>query len=180
MVLFLVHCPLFDKCPLLCLITIPSLVNRLYVVLWVSEWFFKQVQKSEGHWRFICPSSFLLFCCCCLKVLILYCSIADYECFDNFRCTAKWLSHTDACIHSPPSSLPSRLPRNIEQSSLYSPVGPCWLSILNIAEYTCQSQLPISSSHSSLPSLFAWQPLIHSLSLWACFCFVNKFICIIS
>ena len=176
MVLFLVHCPLFDKYPVLWLITIPSLVNRLYVVLWVSEWFFKQVQKSEGHSDIL--SAHQVFCCC-LKVLILYCSIAGYKCCDNFRWKAKWLSHTDARIHSPPSSLPSGLPRNIKQSSLSYTVGPCWLSILNMAEYTCQSQLPISSSHASLPSLFAWQPLIHSLSLWVCFCFVNKFICII-
>ena len=33
------------------------------------------------------------------------------------------------CIHSPQTSLPSRLPRNIEQSSLSYTVGPCWLSI---------------------------------------------------
>ena len=34
-----------------------------------------------------------------------------------------------------------RLLQNIEQSSLCCIVGPCWLSILNIAVYTCQSQL---------------------------------------
>ena len=33
----------------------------------------------------------------------------------------------------PQTSLPSRLPHNIEQSSLCCIVGPCWLSILNIA-----------------------------------------------
>ena len=33
--------------------------------------------------------------------------------------------------------LPSRLPRNIEQSSLYYTGGPCWLSILNIAVCIC-------------------------------------------
>ena len=31
--------------------------------------------------------------------------------------------------------LPERLPHNIEQSSLCSTVGHCWLSILNIAVY---------------------------------------------
>ena len=35
----------------------------------------------------------------------------------------------------PQTSLPSRLPHNIEQSSLCCIVGPCWLSILNIAEH---------------------------------------------
>ena len=34
--------------------------------------------------------------------------------------------------------LPSRLPRDIEQSFLCYTVGLCWLSILNIAVYTCQ------------------------------------------
>ena len=32
----------------------------------------------------------------------------------------------------PPTLLPSRLPHNIQQSSLCSTVGPCLLSILNI------------------------------------------------
>ena len=35
-----------------------------------------------------------------------------------------------------------RLLQNIEQSSLCSTVGLCWLSILNIAVGTCQSQTP--------------------------------------
>ena len=38
--------------------------------------------------------------------------------------------------------LPSRLPHNIEQSSLCSTVGPCWLSILNIVACTRPSQTP--------------------------------------
>ena len=40
-------------------------------------------------------------------------------------------------VHSPPNPLPSRLPQNIEQSSMCSTVGPCWLFILNIAVCTC-------------------------------------------
>ena len=35
---------------------------------------------------------------------------------------------------------PFRLLQNTEQSSLCYTVGPCWLSILNIAVCTCQSQ----------------------------------------
>ena len=42
----------------------------------------------------------------------------------------------------PQTPLPSRLPHNIEKSSLCYAVGPCWLSILNIAVCTCQSQTP--------------------------------------
>ena len=36
----------------------------------------------------------------------------------------------------PQTSLPSRLPQNIEQNSLCYTVRPCWLSILHIAECT--------------------------------------------
>ena len=39
-----------------------------------------------------------------------------------------------------PILFPIRLLQNIEQSSLCYTAGPCWLSILNIAVYTCQSQ----------------------------------------
>ena len=37
--------------------------------------------------------------------------------------------------------LPSRLPYNIKQGSKCYTVGPCWLSILNIAVCTCPSQI---------------------------------------
>ena len=37
---------------------------------------------------------------------------------------------------------PFRWLQNIEQSSLCYTLGPCWLSILNIAVCTCQSQTP--------------------------------------
>ena len=42
----------------------------------------------------------------------------------------------------PQTPLPSRMPHNIEQSSVCYTVGPCWLSILNIAMCTCPSQTP--------------------------------------
>ena len=42
----------------------------------------------------------------------------------------------------PQAPLPYRLPHNIEQSSMRYTVGPCWLSILNVAVYTCSSQTP--------------------------------------
>ena len=41
-----------------------------------------------------------------------------------------------------PNPLPSRLPDNMEQSPMYYTVGPCWLSILNIAVSPCPSQTP--------------------------------------
>ena len=46
---------------------------------------------------------------------------------------------------------PFRLLQSTEQSSLCYTVGPCWLSILNIAMCTCQSQTP----NLSLPSPFS-------------------------
>ena len=42
----------------------------------------------------------------------------------------------------PQTPLPSRLPHNVEQSSMYYSVGPSWLSILNTAVWTCPSQTP--------------------------------------
>ena len=42
----------------------------------------------------------------------------------------------------PQTPLPSRLPHNIEQSSLCCSGGPCWLSILNIVVCACPSQAP--------------------------------------
>ena len=48
---------------------------------------------------------------------------------------------------------PFRLLQNIEQSSLCYTVGPCWLSVLNIAIFTCQSHTP----NLSLPTtLLPW------------------------
>ena len=45
---------------------------------------------------------FLLFVF--LKLVILYWRIADEQCWDSFRWTAKGLSHIYTCNHSPPSS----------------------------------------------------------------------------
>ena len=44
--------------------------------------------------------------------------------------------HTHVAILSL-TSLPSRLPHSTEQSSMCYTVGPCWLSILNIAACAC-------------------------------------------
>ena len=50
-------------------------------------------------------------------------------------------THTHASI-LPQTPLPWRLPYNVEQSSLYSTAGPCWLSILNTAVCGCPFQAP--------------------------------------
>ena len=47
--------------------------------------------------------------------------------------------HVPILLQTP---LPSRLPHDIEQSSLYYTVGTCWLFILNIAVCTCPSRTP--------------------------------------
>ena len=53
----------------------------------------------------------------------------------------------DSAIHIhvsilPRTPLPSSLSHNVEQSSLYCTVGPCWLSILSVAVCTHPSQTP--------------------------------------
>ena len=66
------------------------------------------------------------------------------------------VQQSDSVIHIHVSILfqilfPFRLLQNIEQSSLCYTVGPCLVSILNIAVYTCQSQTPNLSLTSTLP-----------------------------
>ena len=45
--------------------------------------------------------------------------------------------HVSVLLQTP---LPSKLPHSIEQSSMCCTIGPCWLTILNIAVCTCPSQ----------------------------------------
>ena len=53
-------------------------------------------------------------------------------------CIAKWFSYTYTYIYSFSNFFPFRLLQNVEQSFLCYPVGPCWLSILNIVVCICQ------------------------------------------
>ena len=48
-------------------------------------------------------------------------------------------THVSILLQTP---LPSSQPQNIEKSPMCYTVGPCWLSILNIAVCTCPSQTP--------------------------------------
>ena len=57
------------------------------------------------------------------------------------------VQQSDSVIHIHVSILfqilfPFKLLHNIEQNSPCCTVGPCWLSVLNIAVCTCQSQTP--------------------------------------
>ena len=54
---------------------------------------------------------------------------------------------------------PFKLLQSIEQSSLCYTVGPCWLSILNIAVGTCQSQTPGLFLHLFWQGFLKTQPL---------------------
>ena len=65
--------------------------------------------------------------------------------------------------------------QDIKYSSSCYTVGPC-LSILYITVCIWQFQTP----NLSLPQLSSLLvPQVCSLCLWACFCFINKFICVI-
>ena len=79
--------------------------------------------------------SILLF----FQLFILYWSIANQQCCDSFRWTAKGLSHTYTRILLRQTPLPSRLPHDVEQSPLCCmATGPCWFSVLNIAKLKLQ------------------------------------------
>ena len=74
----------------------------------------------------------------------------------------------------PQTPLPSRLPHNTEQRSLCCTVGPCWLSILNIAVRTVHPKLPNYFFPASFP-LATISSFSKSVSL-----FLSTFICTIS
>ena len=96
--------------------------------------------RPSGILAFGCPSHYFWKK---KKKTSLYWGTDDLQCCDSFRWTEKGFSHTYTCIRSPPNSpLQSRLPHNIEQSSLCYTVSPCWLSILNTAMCMCPSQTP--------------------------------------
>ena len=62
---------------------------------------------------------------------------------------------------------PFRLLQNVEQSSLCYTVGPCWLSILNIAVCICQSQryyIPFFMSNIPLYGYTAFCLSVHCLT----------------
>ena len=68
---------------------------------------------------------------------------------------------SDSAIHIhvsilPQAPLPSRLPHDIEQSSLCYTGGPCWLSILNIAVHTLNPCLWIYKNDSP-PAEWDWE-----------------------
>ena len=79
----------------------------------------------------------------------------------SFRCTAKWFSYTYTHINSFKILFPFRLLQTIEYNSLCYRVGPCLLSILNIAVCTGQSQTHKISLSPTFP-LFPLSPFLTS------------------
>ena len=75
--------------------------------------------------------------------------VLDYSRLTNNIVIVSGEQWRDSAIHIhvsilPQTPLPSRLP-HIEQSSLCDTVGPCWLSISNIAVCTCPPKIPLHS-----------------------------------
>ena len=73
-------------------------------------------------------------------------------------------------------AFPYGLSQDIDYSSLCYTVGPCYLLILYTVVSIHSPQTP-SPFFSHFPS--PWQPQVCSLCLWVCFCFTDKFICVI-
>ena len=84
------------------------------------------------------------------SVLICVGGIANKQCCDSFRWIAKGLIYVHVSL-LPQTPLPSRLPRDIEQSSLGCAAGPCWFSMLNTAVCPCPSEAPWLSLPPSFP-----------------------------
>ena len=72
---------------------------------------------------------------------ILYCVIAVNIVIVSGEQRRNSAMHIHVSI-LPQTPLPTRLLHNIEQSSIFYTLGPCWLSILNIAVYTWPFQTP--------------------------------------
>ena len=66
--------------------------------------FFNKFSDKRIDFIFFCFLKIFIY----FWLLILYWSIADEQYCDSFRWTAKGLSHTHTCIHSPPNSPPTQ------------------------------------------------------------------------
>ena len=116
-----VHLTLMNFCTLFCIIYIFCLTFQTHMC-----------PKMEAFHR---P---LLFTC-----FILYLGYSQLTMLWQFQLNSKG---TEPYIYTypfpPQTSFLSRLLHNIEPTSLCYTVGPCWLSMLNIAVCTCLSQTP--------------------------------------
>ena len=106
-----------------------------------------------------------------LKKLFLYWTVVDLQCCVGFSKVIQLYMYMCLFFFR---FFPYRSAQNIEQNSLCYTVGPCWLSILYRAVFV-NPTLPIYPSSPSFP----YDNHVYFLSLWVCFCFINKFICIL-
>ena len=113
-------------------------------------------------------------------LILFYWCIVDLQRV-NFCCIAKWIQfyiYIYVCIYIYAHFFivfHYGLSQDIEyiNSSLGYTVGPCCLSILHIVVCICWSQPP------NPPLSHLTSRLVCSLCLWICFCFVDKFICVV-
>ena len=93
----------YPQCGLSCWMFHMSL-KWVYILLLLDELVYRYQSYPADWWKYVLTdfldarsiSSFKIF------FLFLYWSIADKQCCDHFRWTAKGLNHTYTCIHSPP------------------------------------------------------------------------------
>ena len=104
----------------------------------------------------------------------LYWSIVDFQCCVTFYCTAKWYSNSVQQKYQFYILFHYGLSQDFEYSSIYS------RTLFSIHSMFNSLNLLISNSQSIL-SLLPLKRGNHKsvLCLWVCFCFVDKFICVI-
>ena len=73
-------------------------------MIWIRD---NKIWSMDSMLSATCPCKVLLeYSHIYLFFTFLYWRIADWQCSDSFRWTAKGLSHTSSCIHAPPNSPP--------------------------------------------------------------------------
>ena len=94
-----------------------------------TNWHFPRALSTTEHQRHL-PSASM--------EIERHAAVDFQQSLREFRWTANGLNHTYTCFHSPPQTpLPSRLPHNIEQSSLCCTVGSRSCSVTQSCPTLC-------------------------------------------